>query len=71
MKTSKNIKDFKSAKKDIEKEMVNKILDYLKNGIFPSNNIGSQMNAYTIVQVLSDQGDNQSKELLKGRYYEH
>ena len=67
MKTSKNIKDFKSAKKDIEKEMVNKILDYLKNGIFPSNNIGSQMNAYTIVQVLSDQGDNQSKELLN--YY--
>ena len=30
----KTIKDFKTAKKDIEKEMVNKILDYLKNSIF-------------------------------------
>ena len=67
MKNSQNIKDFKTGKKEIEKEMVSKILDYLKNGIFPKNNVGSHVNAYTIVQVLADQGDTPSKELLN--YY--
>ena len=67
MSNSSNIIDFKTSKKELEKQMINKILDYLKNGVFPSKTIDSHMNAYTIVNVLADKGDAQSKELLN--YY--
>ena len=59
-----NVKDFKSAKKIIEREMVNNILEYLNTGVLPSNKPNSYMNAYTAAQVLSDIGDKQSADLF-------
>ena len=50
--------------KEIEEQMINKIFEYLNNGTSLSNCAGSQMNCYTIVQVLSGQGDYYSKQLL-------
>ena len=38
MKQEKDVKDFKTGKKEIEKEMIRNILEYLKNGEFPSDN---------------------------------
>ena len=64
MKQAKDIKDFKTGKKEIEREMIRNILEYLKNGVFPNNNPNSFMNAYTIVQVLSDMGDDKSQNLF-------
>ena len=64
MKQAKDIKDFKTGKKEIEREMIRNILEYLKNGVFPNNNPNSFMNAYTIVQVLSDQCDDKSQNLF-------
>ena len=64
MKQAKDIKDFKTGRKEIEKEMIKNILEYLKNGVFPNNNPHSYMNAYTIVQALSDMGDDKNRELL-------
>ena len=64
MSTSKPIKDIKTAKKELEKEMINGILEYLKNGTFPNNNPNSYMSAYTIVQGLADLGDPESEGLF-------
>ena len=50
--------------KKIEEQMVNKIFEYLNNGSSLRNCKGSLINCYTIVQVLSDQGDYYSKQLL-------
>ena len=50
--------------KEIEEQMVNKIFEYLNNGSSLRNCKGSLINCYTIVQVLSDQGDYYSKQLL-------
>ena len=58
------IKDIKTAKKELEKEMIKGILEYLKNGTFPKNNPNSYMNAYTIVQNMSDLGDNECENLF-------
>ena len=58
------IKDIKVAKKELEKEMIKGILEYLKNGTFPNNSPNSYMNAYTIVQNLADSGDNESEALF-------
>ena len=58
------VKEFKQAKKIIEREMVNNILEYLNTGVLPSNKPNSYMNAYTAAQVLSDLGDKQSADLL-------
>ena len=62
--TSADVKDFKTAKKIIEREMVNNILEYLNHGVFPNNKPNSYMNAYTAAHVLSDLGDKQSADLL-------
>ena len=48
------IKDIKIAKKELEKEMIRGILEYVKNGTFPNNSPNSYMNAYTIVQNMAD-----------------
>ena len=61
---SSQVKDFKSAKKIIEREMVNNILEYLNHGVFPNNKPSGYMNAYTAVNILSDLGDKQSADLL-------
>ena len=58
------IKDIKVARKELEKEMIKGILEYLKNGTFPNNSPNSYMNAYTIVQNLADSGDNESEALF-------
>ncbi len=59
------IKDIKQAKKELEKEMIKGILEYLKNGTPPNNSPNSYMNAYTIVQNLADLGDNECEALFK------
>ena len=56
--------DIKEIKKQLEEEMINGILDYLKHGEFPNNSPCSYINAYTIVQIFSDVGAENSEELF-------
>ena len=58
------IADFKKAQKILEEEIISGILNYLNNGIFPKNKSNSFMNAYFIVQTLTDSGDKASADLL-------
>ena len=64
MSTKTIIKDIKSAKKELEKEMIKGIFEYVKYGTFPNNSPNSYMNAYTIVQNMADQGDQESEALF-------
>ena len=57
--------DFQKAKEEIEKEMVNSILQYLKNGIFPKNKSKSYMTAYTAVNTCANEGEQQSNLLFQ------
>ena len=59
-----DVKDVKKGKKMVQKEIIDKILNYLKKGIFPNNKPESFMNAYTIIQGSCDMGDKQAKEML-------
>ena len=54
--TSKNqkIEDFNQKIKVIENEMINGIIDYIKNGIVPNNNASSYMNAYNLIMKMVD-----------------
>ena len=56
--------NIKKIKKVLEKEMINGILQYVNNGIFPNNSPNSYMNAYTLVQNTADLGDNQCEDLF-------
>ena len=58
--------DFETAKTEIETEMINDILGYLKYGNFPKNKNKpkSFMNAYTAVNKCVDEGDDPSRQLL-------
>ena len=56
--------NFNEVKKDIDKHLINRILEYVKYGTFPNNNSESYMNSYTAVQLYSDKGDEQSQELM-------
>ena len=56
--------DFKKGIKIIEEEIINKILEYLKNGVFSNNTSGNFNNAYSIVYYLSGKGDNECKKLF-------
>ena len=67
MTTKPPVKDIKTAKKELEKEMIKGILEYVRNGTFPNNSPNSYMNAYTIVQSMSDLGDAESEALFN--YY--
>ncbi len=58
-------KTFDEARKDLEKELINVILEYVRNGTFPKNNSESYMNSYTIVLGYSDKGDEHSQELME------
>jgi uncharacterized protein YutE (UPF0331/DUF86 family) len=64
MTTKPVIKDIKTARKELEKEMIKGILEYLRNGTFPNNSPNSYMNAYTIVQGMADVGDTESEALF-------
>ena len=57
-------KDFKVGKKEIEKEIIKSLIDYLKYGVLPNSKPDGFVNAYTTINNLSDQGDKQSQELL-------
>ena len=59
------LRDIKLAKKELSKEMISGINEYVKNGIFPNNSPNSYMNAYTIVQSMSDVGDEESSALFE------
>ena len=59
------IKDIKLAKKELEKEMIRGIIEYLKNGTEPNNSPNSYMNAYTIVQNMADMGDEECGQLFE------
>ena len=56
--------DFKKGIKIIEEEIINKILEYLKNGVFSNNTSGNFNNAYSIVYSLSGKGDYECKKLF-------
>ena len=64
MTTQPVIKDIKKAIKELEKEMIERILEYLRNGTFPNNISNSFMNAYTIVQGMADLDDKESEALF-------
>ena len=49
---------------DLEKEIINGILDYLRSGIFPNNDPSSYMNAYTTVNKTVDEDNNTQNEHL-------
>ena len=60
-------KDFLEVKKDVEDEMINKILNYLRTGSMEclvNNKPGSYMTAYTSTQTFADLGDEQSEKLF-------
>ena len=59
------LNDIKKVKKELEKEMIKGILEYVKKGTFPNNSPNSYMNAYTLVQNVADMGDPQCEELFK------
>ena len=60
-----SFKDFQDAKEEIEKEMINNILEYLRNGILPNNNPNSYMKAYVAVNDCANEGDNPRRQLLE------
>ena len=64
MQKNTKFKDFPSARREIESQMIQNILQYLKNGEFPNNKPNSYMNAYTAVNAFADEGDKQSHDLL-------
>ena len=64
MTTKSQCKDIKTARKELEKEMIRGILEYVRNGTFPNNSPNSYMNAYTIVQSMADIGDQESESLF-------
>ena len=64
MTTKPPTKDIKVARKELEKEMIRGILEYVRNGTFPNNSPNSYMNAYTIVQNMADLGDSESENLF-------
>ena len=51
-------KNFEAAKEEIENEMINNILDYLKNGVLQNKNPKSYLNAYYAVNECANEGDN-------------
>ena len=64
MTTKPAIKDIITARKELEKEMIKGILEYVRNGTFPNNSPNSYMNAYTIVNGMADIGDQESEALF-------
>ena len=57
-------KEFNELRKELEKEMINGILEYLKDGIFPNNSPDSYINVYTYVQTFSDLSNEKCEELF-------
>ena len=62
--TTSKFKEFKDIKKELESEMIDGILEYVKNGKFPHNSPNSYINVYTYVQTYSDVDTEKSKELF-------
>ena len=58
------IKDIPQAKKELEKEMINGIIEYLKYGKVTNNNANSYMNVNKIVYEVANLGYDARKELL-------
>ena len=56
--------DINEVKKNLEKEIINGILEYFRNGIFPNNNLTSYMNAYTLVNKAADKGEEKCESLF-------
>ena len=65
MKNNPKYKNFQEVKAEIETNMIQNILEYLKKGVFPNNGSNKYMNAYTAVQSFADEGDKQSSDLMK------
>ena len=55
---------FNEGIKIIEKEIINKILDYLKNGVFSNNKSDYFSVAYSIIYSLSNRGDSLNYKLF-------
>ena len=55
---------FEEQMKEIEKQMVNKIFEYLNNDSFLGFKPSEIMKSYTIVQTLADQGASKYKQLI-------
>ena len=53
------------VKIELENEMINGLLEYVRKGTFPNNNPSSFINAYTLVQNMSDQGDTSNEALFR------
>jgi hypothetical protein len=65
MKSNKSqFKEFSQIRKELEKEMINGILEYVKEGIFPNNSPNSYINVYTYVQTYSDESNEKCEELF-------
>ena len=58
------IHDIEVVKKELEKEMIKGILEYVKNGTFPNNSPRSYANAYELVYNMANVGENEVQALL-------
>ena len=56
--------DFKNGIKIIEEEMINKIFEYLKNGVFFNNKASSYSKVYSIMCSLTDRGGDYTSKLF-------
>ena len=65
MTTKPSTKDIKVAKKELEKEMIKGILEYIKNGVFPNNSPNSYINAYTIVTNMADTDEEKCEAIFE------
>lgn len=64
---SNKIEDINQEILELEKEMINGIIGYAKNGIEPNNNAKSFMNAYNLIQNILDSNKVKSEALFN--YY--
>ena len=60
-----NKNDITPFEKELEKEMINGIIEYLKYGKEPKNNVNSYMNAYTLAKEVADSGNDKLEALYE------
>ena len=61
------IEDFNQIKETLENEIINGIMDYIKNGIVSNNNASSYMKAYNLIVKIVDSNKNKCEALFN--YY--
>ena len=58
------LRDIKSVKNELEKQIIRGIIEYARNGTLPNNNPNTYLKAYSIIQYLADLGDSESNAIF-------